>query len=337
MSKTFISLKDYKKILNLIETEKAIKKLKDHFEMYLSESLNLIKITAPLMVREGRGINDNLNGVERIVSFDAADFGKSRIEIVQSLAKWKRVAIGRYGFKVGEGLYTNMNAIRRDERLDHLHSLYVDQWDWEKAISQEERNEGMLKQEVNKIYGVIKQTELYMYEQYSELQPTLPNEIVFITTQELEQHYPHLSPKERENEIAKEQGAVFIMEIGGTLPSGEKHDGRSPDYDDWTLNGDIILWNPILNSAFEVSSMGIRVDRKALLRQLRASNCEERKALEYHQAILNGKLPFTIGGGIGQSRLCMFLLKKAHIGEVQASVWSEEIIKECIERNVSLL
>lgn len=337
MSKTFISLKDYKKILNLIETEKAIKKLKDYFEMCLSESLNLIMISAPLVVGEGRGINDNLNGVERIVSFDAADVGKSRIEIVQSLAKWKRVAIGRYGFKVGEGLYTNMNAIRRDERLDHLHSLYVDQWDWEKAISQEERNEEMLKQEINKIYRAIKQSELYMYAQYSELQPTLPNEIVFITTEELERHYPHLSPKERENEIAKEQGAVFIMGIGGTLPSGEKHDGRSPDYDDWTLNGDIILWNPILKCAFEVSSMGIRVDRKALLKQLRASNCEERKTLEYHQAILNDKLPFTIGGGIGQSRLCMFLLKKAHIGEVQASVWSEEIIKECIERNISLL
>jgi len=337
MSKTFISLKDYKKILNLIETEKAIKKVKNYFEMYLSESLNLIMISAPLVVGEGRGINDNLNGVERIVSFDAADVGKSRIEIVQSLAKWKRVAIGRYGFKVGEGLYTNMNAIRRDERLDHLHSLYVDQWDWEKAISQEERNEEMLKQEVNRIYRAIKQTELYMYEQYSELQPTLPNEIVFITTQELEHHYPHLSPKERENEIAKEQGAVFIMGIGGTLSSGEKHDGRSPDYDDWTLNGDIILWNPILKCAFELSSMGIRVDRKALLKQLRASNCEDRKTLEYHQAILNDKLPFTIGGGIGQSRLCMFLLKKAHIGEVQASVWSEEIIKECIERNISLL
>lgn len=337
MSKTIISSKNYKKILNLIETEKAIKKLKDYFEMYLSESLNLIMVSAPLVVREGLGINDNLNGIERIVSFDAADFEKRRIEIVQSLAKWKRVAIGRYGFAIGEGLYTNMNAIRRDERLDHLHSLYVDQWDWEKSISREQRNEEMLKQEVNKIYRVIKQTELYMYEQYPDLQPTLPNELVFITTQELEQHYPHLSSKEREDEIAKEHGAVFIIGIGGTLPSGEKHDGRSPDYDDWSLNGDIILWNPILKSAFEVSSMGIRVDSKALMKQLRASNCEERKALEYHQAILNEKLPFTIGGGIGQSRLCMFLLKKAHIGEVQSSVWSEEIMKECMERNIPLL
>lgn len=337
MSKTFISPQNYKQILNLIETEKAIKKLKDYFEMCLSESLNLIKVSAPLLVKEGLGINDNLNGTERIVSFDALDFEDGKLEVVQSLAKWKRVAISRYSCKVGEGLYTNMNAIRRDEQLDHLHSFYVDQWDWEKVIAGNQRNKETLKQEVRKIYRAIKQTELYIHGLYPELQPTLPNELIFITAQELEEQYPDLTPKERENEIAKENGAVFIMEIGGALLSGEKHDGRSPDYDDWSLNGDIILWNPILKSAFEISSMGIRVDRKALLNQLRASNCEERKTLKYHQAILNQKLPFTIGGGIGQSRLCMFLLKKAHIGEVQASVWSDDIINNCKDRNIELL
>ncbi len=337
MSKPFTSQLGYKSLLNLVETEKAIKKVKDHFEMNLSESLNLIKVSAPIVVKEGLGINDNLNGIERIVTFDALDFGARKIEVVQSLAKWKRIATARYGLPVGVGLYTNMNAIRRDEQLDHLHSLYVDQWDWEKVIDHEQRNEQTLMQEVKKIYRSIKQTELYIYDQYQELEPTLPNDLIFISAQELERQYPRLSPKEREDKIAKEQGAVFIMGIGGTLSSGEKHDGRSPDYDDWSLNGDIILWNPILQSAFEISSMGIRVDRKTLLEQLKASNCEDRKTLEYHQAILNEDLPYTIGGGIGQSRLSMFLLKKAHIGEVQASVWSEEIIKECIKRNIPLL
>lgn len=337
MNNTFSTKQGYRPLLNLIETEKAINKLKNYFELNLAESLNLVKVSAPMVVKEGKGINDNLNGVERIVSFDTLDSKNGKVEIVQSLAKWKRVAIKRYGFSVGSGLYTNMNAIRRDEHLDHLHSLYVDQWDWEKVISKTQRNERTLKKEVQKIYRSIKLTEQYVHELYPVLHPTLPDDIFFVTAQELELQFPHLSPKERENEITKKHGAVFVMEIGGTMLSGEKHDGRSPDYDDWTLNGDIILWNPTLQSAFEVSSMGIRVDQKALLQQLRESQCDDRKSLEYHQAILNEELPYTIGGGIGQSRLCMFLLKKAHIGEVQASVWSDQMMKECREKNILLL
>lgn len=337
MSRTSTTPLGYTPILNLIETEKATKKAKDHFETALSEALNLVKVSAPLVVKEGIGINDNLNGTERIVSFDALDVKNRKIEIVQSLAKWKRVAVDRYGLPVGTGLYTNMNAIRRDEELDNIHSLYVDQWDWEKVIDKGQRNINTLVKEVKKIYHSIKQTQDFMYREYPELEPILPNDIVFITAQELEEKFPHLSPKERENEIAREHGAVFIIGIGGLLHSGEKHDGRSPDYDDWTLNGDIILWNPTLNSALEVSSMGIRVNRRALLEQLRAANCENRRSLAYHQAILKEKLPYTIGGGIGQSRLCMFLLKKAHVGEVQASVWSEEMLRECMEKNIPLL
>lgn len=308
MSKTYASSR-YCSLLSLVETEEAIRKLKDFFVMNLSQSLNIMKVSAPIMVKSGNGINDNLNGIERVVSFDALD-SDSSIEIVQSLAKWKRMAVTRYGFQNDEGLYTDMNAIRRDETLDNTHSLYVDQWDWEKVISEGQRNEQKLKEEVQKIYESIKITEQYMFGLYPKLTPTLPNNIAFITAQELEQLYPQISPKEREDEIARKYGAVFIMGIGGDLPSGEKHDGRSPDYDDWTLNGDIILWNPVLERAFEVSSMGIRVDRHALLKQLKESNCEERKSLDYHKAILNEELPSTIGGGIGQSRLCMFLLKK---------------------------
>lgn len=323
--------------LDLIQTEVVMKKVKDYFENSLANTLNLISVSAPIIMKEGKGLNDNLNGVERVVSFDAVDLHETNIEIVQSLAKWKRVALARYGFSPGEGLYTDMNAIRRDEILDHLHSIYVDQWDWEKIISKEQRNLNTLKTEVQKIYQAVKNTERYLHELYPALQPALPNEIHFITTQQLEDLFPDLTPKQRENKIARVHGAVFIMQIGGKLNSGEKHDGRSPDYDDWSLNGDMIFWYPVLEKAVEVSSMGIRVDEQALLSQLKLANNENRQFLEYHQAILHGNLPYTIGGGIGQSRLCMFLLKKAHIGEVQASVWSDEIINACKKENIFLL
>ncbi|PWW20763.1 aspartate-ammonia ligase [Cytobacillus oceanisediminis] len=328
---------EYQSKLNFKETHIAIKSCKDYFESSLSESLNLLKVSAPIILKGGKGLNDNLNGVERTVSFDAIDLNKEKIEIVQSLAKWKRVALSEYGFKNGEGLYTDMHAIRRDESLDCLHSIYVDQWDWEKVISLEKRNISTLKEEVQKIYNVLRKTEKHVHQLYPALKPMLPEKIFFIRSDELEYLYPDKDPKERENIIAKKYGAVFIMQIGGPMPSGKSHDRRSPDYDDWTLNGDIILWYPLLNRALELSSMGIRVDRKALLKQLRISKDEHRKTLDYHQAILNGNLPHTIGGGIGQSRLCMFLLKKAHIGEVQASVWNETIIKECKKRNIPLL
>lgn len=327
----------YKSKLNLMHTEIAINEVKNCFENKLSEALNLIKVSTPLVLSEGNGINDNLNGEERIVSFDALDIKHKQIEVVQSLAKWKRIALGRYEFTIGEGLYTNMNAIRRDEVLDNLHSMYVDQWDWEKVISKEQRNLDTLKTEVKKIYQAIKKTEEYMYEFHSELEPVLPEDIYFISAQELEIMFPQLNPKEREDAITKEHGAVFIMQIGDLLASGEKHDGRSPDYDDWTLNGDIIVWNPVLERAFELSSMGIRVDEHSLLKQLKIANNEDRAVLQYHKSLLDGKLPYTIGGGIGQSRLCMFLLKKVHIGEVQASVWNDQIIKECQESNITLL
>jgi aspartate--ammonia ligase len=327
----------YKSKLDLMQTEVAIKKIKDFFENNLSEALNLLRVSAPLVLKVGNGLNDNLNGIERTVSFEALDLKDAQIEIVQSLAKWKRTALSRYGFSCGEGIYTDMNAIRRDEVLDNLHSMYVDQWDWEKVITKEERSLDTLKTEVKKIYKAMKSTESYMHEFYPELEQILPEKISFITTQELEDLYPTLTPKEREDKIAKEKGAVFIMQIGGTLSSGEKHDGRSPDYDDWTLNGDIIFWYPTLERSFEVSSMGIRVDETALLRQLKIENNENRKGLDYHKSILNGDLPYTIGGGIGQSRLCMFFLKKAHIGEVQASVWTDQIVNECEECNIKLL
>jgi aspartate--ammonia ligase len=337
MPKSQIIPKVYQSTLTLIQTEMAIKQVKDYFEDHLSKMLNLVRVSAPLMLVSGNGLNDNLNGVERIVTFDALDIKNTSIEIVQSLAKWKRMALSRYGFSTGEGLYTDMNAIRRDEVLDNLHSLYVDQWDWEKVITNEQRNEETLKTEVQKIYQTFRGTEKFLHQLYPALNPILPEKIHFITTQELESLYPNLSPKEREDQIAKKHGAVFVMQIGGKLLSGKKHDGRSPDYDDWTLNGDIIFWYPVLERSFEVSSMGIRVDKKALLRQLKASKNEDRKVLEYHQAVLNEELPFTIGGGIGQSRLCMFFLRKAHIGEVQAAVWNKEIIEECKKGNITLL
>lgn len=328
---------EYKSSLNLIETEIAIKSVKDYFEKRLSEMINLTRVSAPVFVKSGKGINDNLNGVERIVSFDAKEIKDNNLEVVQSLAKWKRMALYRYGFREGEGLYTDMNAIRRDEDLDNLHSIYVDQWDWEKIISKKDRTLESLFVIVNQIYQVFKDTENYLYSIYPIFEKVLPQDIYFITTQELEDKYPELTPKEREDVIAKEKGAVFIMQIGGQLRSGQKHDGRSPDYDDWTLNGDIVFYYPLLDRAFEVSSMGIRVDEDALVRQLELSGCEDRKNLEYHKAILERKLPYTMGGGIGQSRICMFFLRKAHIGEVQSSVWTDEIIAECEDNNIFLL
>jgi aspartate--ammonia ligase len=330
-------LNKYKTILDIMHTDIAINEIKDHFEEGLSTALNLIKVSAPIVLNEGNGINDNLNGVERILTFDALDIKNKKIEVVQSLAKWKRITLSRYGFASDEGIYTNMNAIRRDEKLDNLHSLFVDQWDWEKVIAKEQRNVDTLKSEVKKIYRAIKSTERHMFEFHHLLKPVLPNEIHFITTQELEDSYSNLTPKERENVVAKKYGAIFIMKIGGELQSGEKHDGRSPDYDDWELNGDIVLWNPLLECAFEVSSMGIRVDEDSLLKQLKLSKNENRTGLEYHKSVLEGNLPYSIGGGIGQSRLCMFLLKKAHIGEVQVSVWNDQIIEDCEKRNIILL
>lgn len=327
----------YHSSLDLRRTEIAIKKLKDYFERELAYKLNLTRVSAPLFVKRSTGLNDNLNGVERPVAFDALDVKGDEIQVVHSLAKWKRMALYRYGFNPGEGLYTDMNAIRRDEILDNLHSMYVDQWDWEKVIKKEERNIETIKSVVEDIYEVFKGTEEFVNSKYPEIDKILPEKITFITTQELEEMYPGLTQKERENAITKEKGAVFLMKIGDTLASGEKHDGRAPDYDDWSLNGDIIFWYPVLNCALELSSMGIRVDKDALLYQLEKEGCMERANLEFHKMLIEEKLPFTIGGGIGQSRICMFFLRKAHIGEVQSSIWSEEIIEECEKNGINLL
>lgn len=328
--------KNYKCQERLIDTEIHIKKIKDYFEKNLAEALNLTRVSAPLFVEKSTGLNDNLNGVERPVGFDIKGID-SEFEIVHSLAKWKRMSLARYNFEVGTGLYTDMNAIRRDEDLDNLHSVYVDQWDWEKIISKEERTVETLKETVKKIYGVFKKLEDFAVNELIENEKFLPEEIFFITTQELEDKYPNLTPKEREDAICKEHKAVFIMKIGDILNSGEKHDGRAPDYDDWSLNGDIVFWYPVLERAFEVSSMGIRVDEKALEEQLKKAGCEERKELDFHKNLLEGKLPYTIGGGIGQSRMCMYFLRKAHIGEVQASVWDEKNKKFCEEYGITLL
>ncbi|EPY2273113.1 aspartate--ammonia ligase [Clostridium sporogenes] len=327
----------YESTLGIRETEVAIKKVKDFFERTLAEKLNLTRVSAPLFVRKNTGMNDNLNGVERPVAFDMKDLQEEMIEIVHSLAKWKRMALHRYDFKVGEGLYTDMNAIRRDEDLDNLHSIYVDQWDWEKVIKKEDRNKETLKSIVNKIYSIFKETERYICSQYEGFNEILPEEICFITSQELEDIYPDLDSKEREDAITKEKRAVFLMEIGGVLDSGEKHDGRAPDYDDWTLNGDILFWNPVLERAFELSSMGIRVDEEALEKQLKIAGCEDRKNLEFHRLLLESKLPYTVGGGIGQSRICMYFLRKAHIGEVQASIWPDSMIADCEKAKINLL
>ncbi|EJO5347600.1 aspartate--ammonia ligase [Clostridium botulinum] len=327
----------YDSILGIRETEVAIKKVKDFFEKTLAEKLNLTRVSAPLFVRKNTGMNDNLNGVERPVAFDMKDLQDEMIEIVHSLAKWKRMALHRYDFKPGEGLYTDMNAIRRDEDLDNLHSIYVDQWDWEKVIRKEDRNKETLKAIVNQIYSIFKETEKFICSQYEGFNEILPEKIHFMTSQELEDIYPDLDSKEREDAITKEKGAVFLMEIGGVLASGEKHDGRAPDYDDWTLNGDILFWNPVLERAFELSSMGIRVDEEALQKQLKIAECEERKNLEFHRLLLEGKLPYTVGGGIGQSRICMYFLRKAHIGEVQASIWPDSMIEDCKKAKINLL
>lgn len=330
-------IKDYKPSMNIRETEIAIKYIKDLFEDTLAETLNLTRVSAPLFVTPQSGLNDNLNGVERPVSFDVKHMDGSVVEIVQSLAKWKRAALKKYGFSVGEGIYTDMNAIRRDEELDNLHSIYVDQWDWEKIIRPEDRNMETLMAVVRDIFSVFRKVEEKVCERYPVLKKQLPEEIFFITSQELEDMYPDLAPKEREERIVRDKKAVFIMQIGGLLKSGIRHDGRAPDYDDWQLNGDIIFWYPVLNRPVEMSSMGIRVDAKSLERQLKLAGCEDRMNLPYHRDVLEGKLPPTVGGGIGQSRICMFFLGKAHIGEVHSSVWPEEMVRECEKMGILLL
>ncbi|MFR7349207.1 aspartate--ammonia ligase [Peptoniphilus sp.] len=323
--------------LNLKETQIAIKTLKDYFQRDLANTLNLARVSAPLMVRPETGLNDNLSGVEKPVNFKVQS-GSIDVEIVQSLAKWKRNALKEYGFNTYEGLYTDMNAIRPDETLDEIHSIYVDQWDWEKIIKFEDRNKDYLRQTVREIYEVFKNTEDYINHIYPNiLSRKLPDEITFITTQELEDLYPKYTPKERERKIAMDKKAVFIEEIGYRLNSGNKHDDRSPDYDDWNLNGDILFWNKPLDNALELSSMGIRVDSNSLEKQIRIDNKEERMSLPYHQNVLNNILPYTIGGGIGQSRLCMFFLEKKHIGEVQAAIWDDETIKNSKENGIILL
>ncbi|AKT47102.1 asparagine synthase [Eubacterium sulci ATCC 35585] len=336
MSK-LIKPKNYAPTIPPMETQRAIKKIKDYFQQELAYGLNLRRVSAPLFVAPETGLNDNLNGVERRVSFTILDMDEKTVEIVQSLAKWKRMALGKYGIKPGHGIYTDMNAIRRDEELDNIHSLYVDQWDWEKVITKEQRTTEYLHETVTTIYNAVKNLGDYVNRLYRDIQTELPNEIYFITSQELEDLYPDKTPKERENLITKAHGAVFIEKIGGTLKSGEKHDGRSPDYDDWELNGDILLWNDVLDIAFEITSMGIRVDSDAMERQLKLAGAEDRKNLSFQSAVLNGELPLSIGGGIGQSRLCMFFLRKAHIGEVQVSVWPKEMDEECRKANIFLL
>lgn len=328
--------KDYKSILDLQRTQQAIKFTKDTFEKELSKALHLNRVSAPLFVDPSSGLNDNLNGVERPVSFEIAHSGHT-MEIVHSLAKWKRLALKHYGYEPGEGLYTDMNAIRRDEELDNLHSVYVDQWDWERVILPEERHFKTLCSIVERIYSSIKSVEWLVCNRFPELKPALPNEITFVTSQELVDMYPGMTPKERENAYLREKGAAFIAQIGGVLSDGAKHDGRAPDYDDWTLNGDILVWFEPLECAVELSSMGIRVNAEALRRQLEIAGCSERANLPFHKMLLENALPQTIGGGIGQSRLCLVLLKKVHIGEVQASYWPAEMIKACHERGVELL
>ena len=327
----------YHSELNLHDTQAAIKTVKDFFQQTLAEQLNLLRVTAPLFVTPESGLNDNLNGVERPVSFGVLEQDDRIIEVVHSLAKWKRYALKQYGFAMGEGLYTDMNAIRRDETTDNIHSIYVDQWDWEKIITKEERNLETLKETVRTVYKVLRKTEKYMSIHYDYIEEILPHDIFFVTTSELAEMFPDYSPKEREYYIAKAKGAVCIMQIGETLENGKPHDGRAPDYDDWSLNADIVVYYPVLDIALELSSMGIRVDKKALLDQLQKAGCPERAELPYHKAVINGELPLTIGGGIGQSRICMFFLRKAHIGEVQCSLWSDEVMETAKENGLQLL
>jgi len=336
MSKLFVP-KDYKPILDPTETQRAIVRIKTHFQRELAYSLNLGRVSAPLFVFPETGLNDNLNGVERRVDFTIKDLDERHVEVVQSLAKWKRNALGKYGVQPGRGIYTDMNAIRRDEELDNIHSIYVDQWDWEKVITADQRNNEFLDQQVRIIYRCLLELAGYINDQYPEVRVDLPERIKFIDSQDLENWYPDNTSKERERFAAEEFGAIFVKRIGGALLSGKPHDGRSPDYDDWELNGDIILWNPVLEDAFEISSMGIRVDSESMLRQLEIDGKMDRKDMPYHQGVINGTLPLTIGGGIGQSRLCMFFLRKAHIGEVQVSVWPDDMVEACAENNIFLL
>lgn len=338
--------KNYKPILNLAQTEKAIKLIKDFFEINLSAELHLRRVTAPLFVLKGTGINDDLNGVERKVSFEIKDMDGRVAEVVNSLAKWKRMMLADYKIPLGYGLYTDMNAIRPDEELDNIHSLYVDQWDWERHMAPSDRNLEFLKYIVRKVYSVLRRTEYLVYEQYPELTPILPEDITFVHSEELYEMYPNLTPRERETEFARKHKAIFVIGIGAKLKNGEPHDGRAPDYDDWItethngfrgLNGDIILWNPVLESAFEISSMGIRVSPQSLMQQLEATGTLERKELLFHKRLLAGELPQSVGGGIGQSRVCMFLLRKAHIGEIQSSIWPEEMVAECRKNQIVLI
>lgn len=328
---------NYKSALNLYDTQIGIKTVKDFFQNSLSKNLNLLRVTAPLFVKPDSGLNDNLNGFERPVSFGIKENNDENVEIIHSLAKWKRFALKKYGFSKGEGLYTDMNAIRRDEDTDNTHSIYVDQWDWEKIIDKEDRTEETLKATVIAIYKALKNTEKYMSIQYDYIEEILPKDIFFITTQELLDMYPDKTPKEREYLICKEKGAVFLMQVGGVLSNGEKHDGRAPDYDDWNLNGDILVYYPVLDIALELSSMGIRVDEDALIKQLEISGCTERSQMPFQKSILTKQLPYTIGGGIGQSRICMFFLRKAHIGEVQSSLWPQKTLEEAEKVGLQIL
>ncbi len=341
------SAQQYESLLPLRETEHAIKAIKDYFETHLATALNLQRVSAPLFVRKGSGINDDLNGVERKVSFQIKADNNAEAEVVFSLAKWKRMVLADYGFQSGEGLYTDMNAIRGDEDdLDNLHSIYVDQWDWERLMHPNERNLKYLKEIVEKIYSVLRQTEAFTAEKYPHITPILPEKIAFVHSEDLARRYPNLTPRQRETEITRELGAVFVIGIGGELPTGEIHDGRAPDYDDWItptgnntrgLNGDILLWYPLLQRSFEISSMGIRVDPTAMLKQLEIRNAQHRKDFQWHKRLLNGEFPQSIGGGIGQSRLCMFFLRKWHIGEVHASIWPESTRKQCEQAGIRLL
>ncbi len=345
MSKLILP-KNYKSLLDLKQTEQAIKLVKDSFENHLSGELRLRRVTAPLFVLQGTGINDDLNGTENKVVFNIKDMDGRKAEVVNSLAKWKRLALADYGIGEEYGIYTDMNAIRPDEELDNLHSIYVDQWDWERTMSAKSRNLDYLKQTVTKIYEVLKRVEFVVYENYPHIEPILPDQITFIHSEELMNLYPGLTPAERENEFVKKHGAVFVIGIGGQLDNGQKHDGRAPDYDDWStptingykgLNGDILLWNPVLKRSFEISSMGIRVNKEALLHQLKLENADNRKELYFHKRLINGELPQSIGGGIGQSRICMFYLRKAHIGEIQSTIWPVDMIQECKANGIFLV
>lgn len=338
--------KGYKPLLNEKETEHAIVLIKDFFQLSLSTELNLTRVTAPLFVKSGTGINDDLNGVERAVKFPVKDMDDTQLEIVHSLAKWKRMKVTEMKLAPGFGIYTDMNAIRADEELDNLHSLYVDQWDWEMCIDPKDRQVGYLKSIVERIYRCLKQTEFYIYDNYENIKPALPEKITFLYADDLQKQYPNKTPKQREYEACKKYGAVFLMGIGGKLSDGTIHDGRAPDYDDWStkneegrigLNGDILVWNPVLKNSMELSSMGIRVSPESLKKQLAERGCPERAKLTFHSLLLKGKLSQTLGGGIGQSRLCMYFLRKAHIGETQVSTWPEDMIKDCKKANITIL